>query len=54
MSHLTYVLLAYGISAIVVVAIVTWIMLTQQKLQAELLRLETQGIRRRTSKVKPV
>jgi len=50
MTHLTYVLLSYGISAVVVLAIIAWIVLAQQKLQAELARLEKQGIRRRSQK----
>ncbi|WOC15865.1 heme exporter protein CcmD [Pseudochrobactrum sp. MP213Fo] len=48
MSHLTYVMLAYGISAVVVLAILAWIVLTQNNLQAEMTRLEKQGIRRRS------
>ena len=50
MTHLTYVLLSYGISAVVVLAIIAWIVLTQKSLQAELARLEKQGIRRRSQK----
>lgn len=50
MTHLTYVLLSYGISAVVVLAIIAWIVVTQKNLQAELTRLEKQGIRRRSQK----
>lgn len=50
MSHLTYVLLSYGISAVVVLGIIAWIVLAQKSLQAELARLEKQGIRRRSDK----
>lgn len=50
MTHLTYVLISYGLSAVVVLAIIAWIVLTQKSLQAELARLETQGIRRRSQK----
>ena len=50
MTHLTYVLISYGISAAVIIAIVAWIMLAQSNLRAELARLEKQGIRRRSQK----
>lgn len=50
MTHFSYVLLAYGISALAILAMVVWIMVTQRNLQAELARLEQQGIRRRSNK----
>lgn len=50
MTHLSYVLISYGVSATVIVAIVAWILLTQTRLRAELARLEKLGIRRRSQK----
>ena len=52
MSHLDYVLISYGVSAVVILMIVAWIAMTQRNLRAELARLEQQGIRRRSSKAK--
>ncbi|MGQ5717178.1 heme exporter protein CcmD [Hyphomicrobiales bacterium] len=52
MSHLDYVLISYGVSAIVILMIVAWIAMTQRNLRAELARLEQQGIRRRSNKAK--
>ncbi|MBX8824422.1 heme exporter protein CcmD [Ochrobactrum sp. SFR4] len=50
MSHLDYVLISYGVSAVVIMMIVAWIAMTQRNLRAELARLEKQGIRRRSQK----
>ncbi len=50
MSHLDYVLISYGVSAVVILMIVAWIAMTQRNLRAELARLEQQGIRRRSQK----
>lgn len=50
MTHMTYVLLSYGISVVVVLAVMTWLVLVQKNLQAELTRLEAQGVRRRSQK----
>lgn len=50
MTHLTYVLISYGVSAVVIMAIVAWILLAQTRLRAEIVRLEKQGIRRRSKK----
>lgn len=52
MTHLDYVLISYGVSAVVILMIVAWIVMSQRKLRAELARLEQQGIRRRSSKAK--
>ncbi|MDM7849759.1 heme exporter protein CcmD [Pseudochrobactrum kiredjianiae] len=52
MSHLDYVLISYGVSAVVILMIVAWIAMTQRNLRAELVRLEQQGIRRRSNKAK--
>ncbi len=52
MSHLDYVLISYGVSAVVILMIVAWIAMTQRNLRAELARLEQQGIRRRSNKAK--
>ncbi|MCF7644415.1 heme exporter protein CcmD [Bacillus subtilis] len=52
MSHLDYVLISYGVSAVVILMIVAWIAMTKRNLRAELARLEQQGIRRRSNKAK--
>ncbi|WP_439273142.1 heme exporter protein CcmD [Pseudochrobactrum sp. HB0163] len=50
MTHMAYVLISYGISAVAIAGIVAWILLAQIRLRAELARLEKQGIRRRSQK----
>jgi len=50
MTHLAYVLISYGISAALILMIIAWIVLTQRSLQAQMARLEQQGIRRRSKK----
>ncbi len=50
MTHMSYVLISYGLSAAAIGAAVAWILLTQNRLRAELARLEKQGIRRRSQK----
>jgi heme exporter protein D len=50
MSHLTFVLISYGVSLIVLLGLITWLMLDQRTQRAELQRLEAQGIRRRSQK----
>lgn len=52
MTHLDYVLISYGVSAVVILIIVAWIVMTKRNLKAELARLEQQGIRRRSNKAK--
>lgn len=50
MNHLAYVLISYGVSVLVLGAMIIWILLDQRTLKAEMQRLEQQGIRRRSRK----
>lgn len=50
MTHLTYVLLSYGITVVAILTAIIWILLDQRYLRHELARLEQQGIRRRSDK----
>lgn len=50
MTHLTYVLLSYGITVVAILTAIIWILLDQRYLRRELARLEQQGIRRRSDK----
>ncbi len=48
MSHFSFVAIAYGVSALTILALVGWIMLDQRARRAELAELEASGIRRRS------
>ncbi|PRD43443.1 heme exporter protein CcmD [Phyllobacterium phragmitis] len=50
MSHLAFVLLSYGVSALVLSGVVAWLLIDQRAQRTELQRLEAQGIRRRSQK----
>jgi len=47
-AHALYVLVAYGISAVVLAALLGWILLDQAARRRELAELEKRGIRRRS------
>lgn len=51
MNHLTFVLLSYGVSLVVLSGLVAWLLIDQRTQRAELQRLEAQGIRRRSQKI---
>lgn len=48
MTHITYVVASYVISALVLTGMITWILLDQRAQRGELQRLEAQGVRRRS------
>lgn len=48
MSHLAYVIAAYGVTVVALLLVIGWILLDQRLQKAELKRLEAQGIRRRS------
>jgi heme exporter protein D len=48
MSHFSFVAIAYGVSALTILALTGWIMLDQRARRAELAELEASGIRRRS------
>lgn len=45
-----YVVAAYGITAVVIVAIIAWILLDHRAQRQALARLEDQGVRRRSAR----
>lgn len=49
MSHAAYVAAAYGLSALIIGALVAWILLDQRARRRELAELEAAGIRRRSA-----
>jgi heme exporter protein D len=48
-SHAFYIYLSYGISAVIVLALIGWTWLDGRARQAELKALEAAGIRRRSA-----
>lgn len=49
MNHTLFVAAAYGISALVIAALLAWILIDQLLRRRELAELERRGIRRRSS-----
>ena len=49
MSHLAFVSIAYGVTALTLVVLVAWVLIDQRARRAELAELEAQGIRRRSA-----
>lgn len=49
MSHLAYVSIAYGATALALVALIVWVLVEQRVRRAELDALEAQGVRRRSA-----
>ncbi|MBX9453936.1 MAG: heme exporter protein CcmD [Neoaquamicrobium sediminum] len=47
-AHALYVSAAYGISALVILGLIGWILIDQRNRKRELSRLEAAGIRRRS------
>lgn len=47
-THVLYVSAAYGISALVILGLIGWILIDQRNRKRELSRLEAAGIRRRS------
>lgn len=50
MNHALFVGAAYGISAVVIVALVGWILIDQRLRKRELAELEKRGVRRRSAR----
>jgi heme exporter protein D len=49
MSHLAFVSIAYGATALTLLALVVWILIDQRARRAELHELEARGVRRRSA-----
>lgn len=49
-AHALYVSAAYGISALVIVGLIGWIVADQRARQRELAELEASGLRRRSDR----
>ncbi|ESY73130.1 heme exporter protein CcmD [Mesorhizobium sp. M1050] len=50
-AHALYVTAAYGITAVVLIGLIGWILLDQRARKRELAELEAAGVRRRSDKV---
>ncbi|MEX3011713.1 heme exporter protein CcmD [Hoeflea sp. TYP-13] len=53
MSHLAFVLISYGVTALTILALVLWVLFDQRARRAELADLEARGVRRRSAGNKP-
>lgn len=49
MTHAMYIAAAYGVSAVVIGALVAWILADQAARKRELAELERRGVRRRSA-----
>ncbi|MER9140100.1 heme exporter protein CcmD [Mesorhizobium sp. M0830] len=49
-AHALYVTAAYGITAVVLIGLIGWILLDQRARKRELAELEAAGVRRRSDK----
>ncbi|GEO85880.1 MULTISPECIES: heme exporter protein CcmD [Alphaproteobacteria] len=49
MSHAFYIYLSYGVSGLIVLALIAWVWLDGRARQTELKALEAAGIRRRSA-----
>jgi heme exporter protein D len=49
-AHGLYVAAAYGISALVIAALVAWVLLDQRARRREMAELEASGVRRRSDR----
>ena len=49
MSHLAYVSIAYGATALTLLALILWVLVEQRARRAELDALDAQGVRRRSA-----
>ncbi|WP_419914775.1 heme exporter protein CcmD [Hoeflea sp.] len=49
MSHLAFVLIAYGVTAATLAALIGWVLMDQRGRRAELAELEARGVRRRSA-----
>lgn len=49
MSHLAFVSIAYGVTALTILALIAWVLLEQRARRSELAELEARGVRRRSA-----
>ncbi|MCA1970302.1 MAG: heme exporter protein CcmD [Rhizobium sp.] len=49
MSHAFYIYLSYGVSALIILALIAWVWLDGRARKAELKALDAAGIRRRSA-----
>jgi heme exporter protein D len=49
-AHALYVTAAYGITAVVLIGLISWILIDQRARKRELAELEAAGVRRRSDK----
>lgn len=49
MSHTFYIAMSYGLTALVILSLIGWVMLDGRARRRELAELETSGIRRRSA-----
>ncbi|MCP4319427.1 MAG: heme exporter protein CcmD [Hyphomicrobiales bacterium] len=49
MSHLAFVSIAYGVTALTILALITWVLFEQRARRSELAELEARGVRRRSA-----
>ncbi len=49
MSHLAFVSIAYGATALTLLALILWVLLDQRARRADLAELEARGVRRRSA-----
>ena len=48
MSHMTFVLLSYGVASLILGGVIAWLWLDARATSGELARLEAQGVKRRS------
>jgi heme exporter protein D len=49
MSHFAFVTIAYAVTAVVILAMIAWVLLDQRARKQEIADLEARGIRRRSA-----
>ena len=49
MSHVAFVSIAYAVTAVVIIAMIAWVLLDQRARSREIVDLEARGIRRRSA-----
>ena len=49
MSHVAFVSIAYAVTAVVILALIAWVLLDQRARRREITDLEARGIRRRSA-----
>lgn len=49
MSHLAFVSIAYGVTALTILVLIAWVLFEQRARRSELAELEARGVRRRSA-----